>query len=49
MSKHTCTVGVLVTMMVNFIETGIESFWITCRLLSCDHIVLGHSVAGDIS
>ena len=42
-------IGVLVTLMVNFIETGTECFWITCGLVACGHIVLGHSVAGDIS
>ena len=35
--------------MVICIETGMESFWVTCRLVSCCHIVLGHAVAGDIS
>jgi len=34
--------------MVNFIENETESFWITCRLVACGHIVLGHLVAGDI-
>jgi hypothetical protein len=30
-------------------ETGIENIWVTCRLVSCGHIVFGHAVAGDIS
>jgi hypothetical protein len=47
--KKKKTVGVLVTLMVNFIEIGIGRFWITCRLVSCGHAVLGHSVTGDIS
>ena len=33
--------GVLVTLMVNFIETGTESFCITCRLVAYSHSVLG--------